>query len=54
MVEWLSHTALSATSLVMGSSGIFCLYFSFNQPQQGCSALALLGGATAIVLLTGK
>ncbi len=54
MTEWLSYTALWATSVVMGSSGIFCLYFSFDQPQQGGSALALLGGATAIVLLTGK
>jgi hypothetical protein len=54
MVQWLSYTALWATSLVMGSAGIFCLYLSFNSPGQGGNALGLLGGAAAIVLLAGK
>ena len=54
MVQWLSYTALWATSIVMGSTGIFCLYLSFSSPEQGGNALALLGGATAIVLLAGK
>jgi hypothetical protein len=44
--------ALSASSTMFGSLGVFCTYFSFLQPRLGAQALVFLVTATAIVWST--
>jgi hypothetical protein len=46
--------ALSASSTMFGSLGVFCTYFSFLRPAMGAQALVFLTTATAIVLSTSQ
>ena len=44
--------ALSASSTMFGSLGVFCTYLSFLKPALGAQALVFLTTATAIVWTT--
>ncbi len=44
--------ALSTSSTVFGSLGVFCTYFSHSQPILAAQGLVFLGAATAIAWST--
>ena len=49
----LSRFALTGIALVLGSVGIFCLYWSCMGVPLAADAIVCLGSATAIVLACG-
>ena len=54
LVLHLSRIALLGIALVLGSIGVFCLYWSCVGAPLAAYALVFLGTATAIVLASGN
>lgn len=54
LVLRLSRIALFAIALVLGSLGVFCLYWSCVGVPLAVYALVFLGTATAIILAAGN
>jgi hypothetical protein len=54
LVLQLSRIALFGIALVLGSIGVFCLYWSCVGAPLAAYALVFLGTATAIVLASGN
>ena len=50
----LSRIALVAVALVLGSLGVFCLYWSCVGVPLAAYAIVFLGTATAIILASGN
>lgn len=46
--------ALSLVCALLGSFGVFCVIYSFSEPQVAAQALILLGAALAVSYFTQK
>jgi hypothetical protein len=50
----LLHSTISTLAALLGSLGVFFLYYSFMRPEMAGYALVFLGSASAIAWATSK
>jgi len=51
---FLMRSGLSLVSALLGGFGVFCVIYSFDEPDLAAQALILLGSALAITFFTKR